>query len=116
VQISHPELSQALIFKIYEANFSENEDISDINVLSDIAASTGLNKEEIDGMLLGNSYDFEVELDMQDALFNGITSIPHYILHVDGQQLIVPGAFEKEDFKIAIDDLISGKIKYKTFL
>ena len=92
------------------------EDISDIEVLTNIAASAGLNEKQIREMLLSNSYDFEVELDTQDALFNGINSIPHYILYVDGQQLIVPGAFEKEDFKIALKDLISGELKYKTFL
>lgn len=116
VENNYPKLSQDLIFKIYESNFSKNEDISDIEVLTNIAASAGLNEKQIREMLLSNSYDFEVELDTQDALFNGINSIPHYILYVDGQQLIVPGAFEKEDFKIALKDLISGELKYKTFL
>lgn len=116
VQNTYPEFSQELIFKIYEANFAKNKNISDIDVLVDIAASIGLNEDKIRQMLLKNSYDFEVELDTEDAVFNGITSIPHYILHVYGQQLIVPGAFEKEDFKTAIEDLISGEMKYKTFL
>ncbi|MBE6500551.1 MAG: hypothetical protein E7Z80_08435 [Methanobrevibacter thaueri] len=116
VQNKHPNFSQKLVFKIYESNFEKNEDISDINVLADIASSIGLNEFEIKEMLLSESYDFEVELDTQDALFNGITSIPHYILNVNGEQLIVPGAFEKEDFKIAIEDLINGEIKYKSFI
>lgn len=116
VQNKYPNLSQDLIFKIYEANFSKNENISDIDVLTDIAVSINLKEDEIRDMLLGNSYDFEVELDTQDALFNGITAVPHYILHVDGQQLIVPGAFERQDFEIALEDLISGEMKNKTFL
>jgi predicted DsbA family dithiol-disulfide isomerase len=116
VQKNYPKLSQDLIFKIYEANFSRNEDISDIDLLTRIAASIGLSEDEIKEMLLSNSYDFEVELDTQDALFNGINSTPHYILYVDGQQLIVPGAFEKQDFKIALEDMISGEMEYKTFL
>jgi predicted DsbA family dithiol-disulfide isomerase len=115
VRSNHPELSLDLIFKVYEANFSKDEDISDVNVLASIASSIGLD-ENIKEMLSGNSYDFEVELDTQDALFNGITSTPHYIIHVDAQQLIIPGAFEKEDFKIALEDLISGKISEKTFI
>ena len=116
VQNKYPELLQELVFKIYEANFAKNEIISDIDVLTDTAASIGLNEDEIRQMLLKNSYDFEVELDTEDAVFNGITSVPHYILHVDGQQLIVPGAFEKKDFKIALEDLISGNIKEKSFI
>jgi predicted DsbA family dithiol-disulfide isomerase len=116
VQNRYPEHSQELIFKIFKANFSENRNISDIDVLTGIAESVGLEEEEIRGMLLKNSYNLEVELDTQDALFNGITAIPHYILHVDGQQLIVPGAFERQDFRIALEDLISGEIRYKSFL
>lgn len=114
VQNNHYEHLQELIFKIYEANFARNENISDIDVLAGIASSVGL--DSINEVLSGNSYDFEVELDTQDALFNGITSIPHYILHIDGQQLIIPGAFERQDFKIALEDLISGEMKNKTFL
>ena len=116
VQNNHPEYSQDLIFKIFEANFKENKIISDVEVLVEIAASISLDEDEIRQMLLKNSYNFEVELDTEDAIFNGITSIPHYILHVDGQQLIVPGAFEKEDFKIAIQDLINGEIESKSFI
>lgn len=116
VQKTHPKVSQELIFKIYEANFSNNELISDIDILTNIAASIGLNADKIREILSTNKYNFEVEIDTEDAIFNGITSIPHYILHVDGQQLIVPGAFEKEDFKIALKDLTSGEMKYKTFL
>lgn len=116
VRKNHPELSQELVFEIFEANFAKNKDISDIETLSDIASSIGLDKSKTKEMLSGNSYDFEVELDTQDALFNGITSTPHYIIHADGQQLIVPGAFEKEDFKIALEDLASGEIAKKSFL
>lgn len=114
VQKNYPELLQELVFKIYEANFSKNQNISDIRILADIGLSLGVKESE--KMLSATSYDFEVELDTQDALFNGITSTPHYIIHVDGQQLIIPGAFEKEDFKIALKDLISGEMKNKTFL
>lgn len=116
VQNRYGEVSQELVFKIYEANFEKREDISDIEVLAGIASSVGLDEDEIRKMLSGKSYNLEVELDTQDAVFNGITAIPHYSLYVDGQHLIVPGAFEKEDFKIALKDLISGEIRYKTFL
>lgn len=116
VQNKCPENSQELIFKIYEANFEKREDISDIDVLVRIASSLGIDEDKSRKMLSGKTYNLEVELDTQDAVFNGITAIPHYSLYVDGQRLIVPGAFEKEDFKIALKDLISGEIRYKTFL
>lgn len=116
VQKKYPELSQELIFKIYESNFSKNEIIADINVLTKIATSIGLNENEIREMLLSNSHELEVDLDIEDARFNGLNSVPFYILIYNEEQLAVPGAFEKKDFKIALEDLISGKIKYKTFI
>ena len=116
VQRKHPEHSQELIFKIYEANFTKNEIIADIDVLTGIATSVGLDEDEVRSVLSGNSYDLEVDLDMEDARFNGLNSVPFYILTYNEEQLSVPGAFEKIDFKIALEDLISGKIRYKTFI
>lgn len=116
VQNKHPELSQELIFKIYEANFTNNEVIADIDVLTKIAASLGLDGDEIRKMLEGSSYDLEVDLDMEDARLNGLNSVPFYILIYEEDQLSIPGAFEMVDFKIALEDLISGEIRYKTFI
>ncbi len=116
VQKNYPKLSQELIFKIYEANFTKNEIIADIEVLVKLAVSIGLDEDEIRQVLSSNSYDLEVDLDMEDARFNGLNSVPFYILIYGEEQLSVPGAFEKIDFKIALEDLISGEIKYKTFI
>ena len=46
----------------------------------------------------------------------GVESIPLYFLNISEEQLIVPGAFEKEDFKIALQDMINGEIESKSFL
>ena len=116
VQRKHPELAQELIFKIFEANFAKNEIIADIDVLTGIATSIGLDEDEVRQVLSGNSYDLEVNLDMEDARFNGLNSVPFYILTYNEEQLSVPGAFEMIDFKIALEDLISGEIRYKTFI
>ncbi len=115
-QNNYPKLSQKLIFKIYEANFKNNEIIADVDVLVKIASSVGLNKTETKQILTGNSFDVEVSLDMEDARFNGLNSVPFYILTYNEEQLSIPGAFEKDDFKIALNDLISGEIKLKTFI
>lgn len=115
-QNSYPKLSQELVFKIYEANFKNNEIIADIDVLVKIASAVGLDKTQTKEILSGDSFDVEVSLDMEDARFNGLNSVPFYILTYNEEQLSVPGAFEKEDFKIALNDLISGEIKYKTFI
>ena len=52
----------------------------------------------------------------EDAIAMGVDAIPLYFLNISEEQLVVPGAFEKEDFKIAIVDLINGEIGSKSYL
>ena len=115
-QNRYPHLSVELVFKIYEANFKNNEVISDADVLCRIAAEVGLDEDDTRNVLDNNSFDIEVSLDMEDARFNGLNAVPFYILTYEEEQLSVPGAFEKEDFKIALKDLINGEIRYKSFI
>ncbi len=116
IQNRHPEKSLELIFKIYEANFIEKEIISDINVLVKIAAGIDLDENEIRDMLESESYKFEVQLEEEEAIVMGIEAIPLYIITINEDQLTVPGAFGKEDFKTAIKDMISGEMESKTFI
>lgn len=110
-----PKALLELIFRIYEANFS-GKDISNHDILVKISRKCGLDKNVIRNFLLTKKYEVEVEVDTEEAVFNGITSVPHYTIHTADHQLIIPGAFEKEDFKIALKDLISGEIRKKSFL
>ena len=116
VQNRYPLLAQELIFKIFESNFIKNENIADHDVLIKIAASLGLDENEISEMLKKESLQIEVELDMDEALSYGITSIPYYIIEYKGERLTIPGVCEKEDLETAFKDMISGKIKDKSFL
>lgn len=116
VQNNYPELSQDLIFKIFEFNLVKNEDISNHDVLTKIASYCELDKNEISEMLKSNSLEIEVDLDMDEAISNGITTIPYYFIEYKDERLLIPGVFEKESFKIAFKDLISGEMKDKTFL
>ena len=116
VQNRYPELAQELIFKIFESNFIKNENIADHDVLIKIAASLGLDENEISEMLKKESLQIEVELDMDEALSYGITRIPYYIIEYQGERLTIPGVFEKEDLETAFKDMISGKIKDKSYL
>ncbi len=116
VQNNYPELSQELIFKIFEYNLTKNENISNHEVLINIATSQGLDENEISEMLKSNSLKIEVDLDMDEAISNGITTIPYYFIEKNDERLLIPGVFEKESFKIAFKDFISGEMKEKTFL
>lgn len=116
VQEKYSTPSLELVFKIFESNFSKNENISNHDILVKIAASCGLDGEEIMEFLKSNSLKIEVDLDMDEAISNGITTIPYYFLEYNDERLIVPGVFEKEFFKIALEDLMSGEMKNKTFI
>ena len=116
VQGKYLEASQELVFKIFESNFARNENISNHDVLAQIATCCGLNYEEITEFLKTSSLDIEVDLDMDEAISNGITTIPYYFIEYNGERLIVPGVFEMESFKIALKDLYSGNMKNKTFI
>ena len=108
IQNKDPSKREEFIEKIFESYFKENNDISDINVLNKIA-------KEFEFKMC-DKYDIEVESDIEDAVFNGITSIPHFIITFGEESLIIPGAFEKDVFKVAIEDMLSGEIKNKTFI
>ena len=95
IQNKYPEVALDVILKIYEANFVENKIIADHNVLAEITKQLDLDNKEIIDFLKSDSYDFEVQIDEEDALVMGVESIPLYFLNISGEQLIVPGAFEK---------------------
>lgn len=116
VQKRHPEISQDLVFKIYEANFIDNEIIADIDILVEIASNLGLDENEIRNFLKSDSYNFEVQIEEEEAIVMGVEAIPLYFLNISEEQLIIPGAFEKENFKIAIQDMINGEIESKSFI
>lgn len=116
VQDKYPKQSQELVFKIFESNFIENENISNPDVLLQIAISCGLDDNDIHEFLKSDSLNIEVDLDMDEAISNGITTIPYYFIEHNDERLIVPGVFEKESFKIAFEDLLSGEMKNKTFI
>ena len=84
--------------------------------LISIAASCGLDEDEMGQMLKGGSLKIEVELDMDEAISNGITTTPYYFIEHNDERLLIPGVFEKESFKIAFEDLINGEMNRKTFI
>lgn len=116
IQNKHPERGMEVVLKIYEANFIDNKVIADTDVLVEITNELGLDEQEIRDFVERDSYNFEVQIDEEDAIHMGIESIPLYFLNISEEQLIIPGAFEKEEFKIAIEDLINGKIESKSFI
>lgn len=112
----HPEITLNLVEKIFYSNLVKNENIADINVLTEIAVSCGLEEFEAKKILENNYYNIEAFLDKEEALSHGITATPCFILNHKGERLIIPGVFSAEEFETALKDIISGEIKDKSFL
>ena len=116
VENNHPEITLDLVDKIFYSNFVENENLAKNDVLTKIATSCGLEENEARKIIENNYYNIEVFLDMEEALSNGITATPCFILNKNGERLIIPGVFSTEEFETALKDLESGEMKDKTFI
>ena len=116
VQNKYPKLTLKLVDKIFESNLVKNKNIRKSKVLSDIAVSCGIEESEALKIIDNNYYNIEIELDKDEALSNGITATPCFILFIREERLIIPGVFTEEEFKVALKDFISGEIKSKSFI
>lgn len=114
-QNRHPEVTLELVDKIFEANLVKNENIYKTEILKDIAISCGIEEYEALKILEQNYYNIEMELDKDEAINNGITATPCFILFLKEDRLIIPGVFSTEEFETALKDMISGEIEKKTF-
>ena len=115
VQNFHPEIALQLAEEIFYSNLVKNENIADIDVLTKIAVSCGLEEDEARNILENNYYHIEAYLDQEEALIHGITATPCFILNLKEERLIIPGAFSQSEFEIALKDMANGKIREKTF-
>ena len=115
-QNMHPEITLGLVEEIFYSRFVKNENIADIKILEKIAISYGIEEYQAKKILENNYYNIEVFLDKEDALSNGITSTPYFILEKNEERLIIPGVFSAEEFETALKDFVSGDIKDKTFI
>ena len=115
-QNMHPEITLKLVEEIFYSNMVKNENIADINVLTEIAISCGLAEDDAKKILENNYYNIECYLDKEEALLHGITATPCFILNHEGQRLIIPGTFTAEEFETALKDMISGEMENKTFV
>ena len=97
-QGSMHELKQAL----FEAHFTNNRNISDINVLADIAAETGLDRSEAQAVLEGQFFAKEVRAAEQHWQQQGIQSVPAIIFN---ERHLVSGAQGVDNYISILEQL-----------
>lgn len=70
---------------VFAAQFQEQKDINDLQVLTELAGQIGLDKQEFAEVLVGRRYKEAVTDDVEEAMRLGIQSVPCFI--VDGRAI-----------------------------
>lgn len=93
----------ALKLALFRAHFTDNRDVSDHDVLADVAASVGLDRARAAALLASDDYRDMVRAEEAYWIDRNITGVPAFIL--DGR-LLIPGAQEPEAFIRVIENKI----------
>ncbi|MCS4240350.1 putative DsbA family dithiol-disulfide isomerase [Myroides gitamensis] len=70
------EMEEALFF----AHFTAGKNVGDLEVLTDLATSIGLNKEEVVALLQSEEQTQEVKNDIEEAQALGISGVPFFVV------------------------------------
>lgn len=106
--------------KLFFANFTESKDVGSHEVLADLAADVGLDKDEALAVLKDKTkYADEVQADIQQAAQFGVQGVPYFIINrkyaISGAQPTetfteaLQKVWEEENPKPVFEDLSSGE-------
>ena len=96
------ELKEAL----FAAFFTEGRDVSDEQVLADVCATVGLDRDEALAVLADARYGQSVREDQRQWVEQGIQAVPTFVVN---QQYMVQGAQEAEAFGRMLDKLLAAR-------
>lgn len=89
-----------MVRRLFEAYFTEGLNIADHEVLTDLAADIGLDRQAAADSLHSDDLSAEVDLDLKYAEELGISAVPFFVL---GGKYAVSGAQPEEAFAQALD-------------
>ena len=93
----------ALKLALFRAHFTDNRDVSDHAVLTDIAASVGLDRVRAAAILARDDYGEMVRVEEAYWADQNVTGVPAFIL---GGRMMVPGAQDPEVFIRVIENKV----------
>ena len=91
-----------IVAKLFAAYFTENQELSDFNVLKKIAAECGLAAEETAEMLESGRYGDEVRRDEAEAAERGVHGVPYFLIN---GRYAFSGAMPTEDLREALEKI-----------
>ena len=86
-----PDLEQ----RLFEAVFTNGEDIEDLKTLTAIAQEVGFASEGIENVLTGDAFDPAVQQDIQTGIAYGLRGVPFFVVN---QRVSFSGALGVADF------------------
>ncbi len=93
-----------IVQKLFEAYFTENLELSDFEVLREIALDCGLDEDEVDEVLESDRYAEDVRADERQAAWLEIHAVPYFVI---GGKYSLFGAQPKEILEEAINDALT---------
>lgn len=90
---------------LFKAYFTDNLELSDKNVLKEIAAKHGLDKNEVDKVLNSNEFESDVRKDEKQAYSMGVHGVPYFLIN---GETTLSGAQNVETFKMALKEAMQN--------
>ena len=88
---------------LFKAHFSDEKDVSDINVLIEVAVENGLTKSEVTDILKNQYYAQNVRESQQQWLQNGIKAVPAVVVNM---QYLLSGAQPTQSYIDVINNVL----------
>ena len=88
---------------LFKAHFTDNRDVGDMQVLADVAASVGLDRERAAAILGSGEFGEMVRTEEAYWADRNITGVPAFIL---GGRMLIPGAQDPDVFIRVIENKI----------
>jgi len=91
-----------VVAKLFKAYFNEGRDIGNPEVLADIGAETGMDRDMVLRLLKSDADGDDIQARDQDAREKGVRAVPTFLI---AGQHVVPGAQTSDLWERVIDDI-----------
>jgi len=91
-----------VVAKLFKAYFNEGRDIGNPEVLADVGAETGMDRDMVLRLLKSDADGDDIQARDQDAREKGVRAVPTFLI---AGQHVVPGAQTSDLWERVIDDI-----------
>lgn len=97
------EKQNAMVDRLFKAYFVEGKDLGDLEVLADLAAEAGMERDVVARLLASDADGEEISARDADARAKGVNSVPTFVI---SNQHVVPGAQPADLWVGVIDEIL----------